>query len=162
TAVLFAMGERWGLIAGAVALQLAFMLDCVDGQLSRYTRQFSNFGAWLDSVFDRAKEYVAYAGLAVGAAVGFDTDVWALAVAARWLHGRGGVSVGPPGCAGCSSGSGSGVSRRWLRPGAAWASVPAPGPARGPGPACRLAAPPPSSRSPLPSGSSSRASASGF
>src|SRR5699024_5009311 len=86
TAVLFATGERWGLIAGAVALQLAFMLDCVDGQLSRYTRQFSNFGAWLDSVFDRAKEYVAYAGLAVGAAVGFDTDVWALAVAALGLQ----------------------------------------------------------------------------
>src|SRR5699024_11119257 len=39
TAVLFAMGERWGLIAGADALALAFILDRVDGQLSRSPRQ---------------------------------------------------------------------------------------------------------------------------
>ena len=86
TAILFATGSRWGLISGAVMLQLAFTLDCVDGQLARYTRQFSQFGAWLDSVFDRGKEYLAYAGLAVGAAVGFDLDVWALAAAALGLQ----------------------------------------------------------------------------
>lgn len=86
TAVLFATGTRWGLISGAVMLQLAFMLDCVDGQLARYTRRFSRFGGWLDSVFDRGKEYVSYAGLAVGAAVGFDTDVWVLAVAVLGLQ----------------------------------------------------------------------------
>ena len=37
--------------------------DCVDGQLARYTRQFSKLGAWLDSIFDRTKEYVVFAGL---------------------------------------------------------------------------------------------------
>ena len=86
TAALFATGQRWGLISGAVALQLAFTFDCVDGQLARYTRQFSPFGAWLDAVFDRGKEYLAYAALAVGAAVGFDMNVWALALAALSLQ----------------------------------------------------------------------------
>ena len=54
-AAAFATGERWGLVAGAVLLQVAFTTDCVDGQLARYTRQFSKLGAWLDSVFDRGE-----------------------------------------------------------------------------------------------------------
>ncbi|MBA0125232.1 CDP-alcohol phosphatidyltransferase family protein [Haloechinothrix sp. YIM 98757] len=85
-AVLFATGTREGLIAGAVMLQASFTLDCVDGQLARYTRTFSKLGSWLDSVFDRAKEYVAYAGLAIGAAIGFGLDVWPLAAAAFALQ----------------------------------------------------------------------------
>ena len=79
----FAAGDRWGLIAGALLLQLAFTLDCVDGQLARYTRRFSTFWAWLDSVLDRAKEYAVYAGLAIGAA---DERVWLLAGAAMALQ----------------------------------------------------------------------------
>jgi len=82
----FALGTRPGLIAGAVLLQLAFTFDCVDGQLARYTRQFSTMGAWLDSVFDRGKEYVVYVGLAWGSIRGFDQDVWGLAVAALMLQ----------------------------------------------------------------------------
>jgi Family of unknown function (DUF5941)/CDP-alcohol phosphatidyltransferase len=84
-AAAFATGERWGLIAGAVLLQAAFTTDCVDGQLARYTRTFSRFGAWLDSIFDRAKEYVAFAGLAIGASVSGD-PVWLLACAAITLQ----------------------------------------------------------------------------
>jgi hypothetical protein len=79
----FATGERAGYIAGAVLLYLSFVADCVDGQLARYTRRFSKFGAWLDSVFDRAKEYAAFAGLAIGAAT---TEVWVLAAAALTLQ----------------------------------------------------------------------------
>ncbi len=78
----FAKGERWSLIAGAALLQVAFMLDCVDGQLARYTRNFSRFGAWLDSVFDRGKEFLVYAGLAIGSG----PDVWVLAAAALSLQ----------------------------------------------------------------------------
>jgi phosphatidylglycerophosphate synthase len=77
-AAAFATGERAGLIAGAVLLQVAFTADCVDGQLARYTQTFSPLGAYLDSMFDRAKEYAVYAGLALGAATG----VWPLAAAA--------------------------------------------------------------------------------
>jgi len=79
--IAFATGERWGLIAGAILLQLSFTTDCVDGQLARYTRQFSKLGAWLDSVFDRTKEYMAFAGLAIGAGQMGD-PVWLLACAA--------------------------------------------------------------------------------
>jgi choline kinase len=85
-AVAFATGSRPGLIAGAVLLQAAFTIDCVDGQLARYTRQFSKLGAWLDSIFDRGKEYVVYAGLAIGATRGFGDDVWTLAACALTLQ----------------------------------------------------------------------------
>ena len=78
----FAVGTRASLIAGAALLQLSFVLDCVDGQLARYTRTSSTLGAWLDAVFDRLKEYLVYGGLAVGATRGFDDDVWLLAAAA--------------------------------------------------------------------------------
>lgn len=84
-ALAFATGGRAGLVAGAVLLQVAFVLDCVDGQLARYTRRFSSFGAWLDSVFDRGKEYAVFAGLAIGAARSGD-DVWWLAAAALALQ----------------------------------------------------------------------------
>lgn len=79
----FATGERTGYVVGAVLLYLAFVFDCVDGQLARYTRAFSKFGAWLDSVFDRSKEYVAFAGLAIGAS---SAEVWILAGAALTLQ----------------------------------------------------------------------------
>ncbi len=84
-ALAFATGERWGLITGAVLLQAAFTLDCVDGQTARYTRTFSKLGAWLDSVFDRSKEYLVFAGLAAGAAAQGD-PVWHLACAALALQ----------------------------------------------------------------------------
>lgn len=84
----FSTGQRWGMVFGAISLYFAFVFDCVDGQLARYTRQFSTLGAWLDATFDRAKEYTVFAGLAVGstaAAVGSAVhggDVWYLAVTA--------------------------------------------------------------------------------
>ncbi len=63
----------------------SFVLDCTDGQLARYSLQYSTLGAWLDATFDRAKEYAYYAGLALGAARGGD-DVWALALGAMVLQ----------------------------------------------------------------------------
>jgi hypothetical protein len=84
-AVAFATGERWGLVTGGVLVYFAFVTDCVDGQLARYTRQFSKLGAWLDSVFDRTKEYLAFAGLAIGASR-MDDPVWLLACAAITLQ----------------------------------------------------------------------------
>jgi phosphatidylglycerophosphate synthase len=82
-AAAFAIGTRPWLIAGALLLQAAFTADCVDGQLARYTRQFSKLGAWLDSVFDRGKEYVVFAGLALGGTRnGAGSTIWLLACAA--------------------------------------------------------------------------------
>jgi hypothetical protein len=85
SAACFATGERWGLIAGAILLQVAFTTDCVDGQLARYTRQFSQLGAWLDATFDRSKEYLVFAGLAIGADRA-GHPVWVLAAAALTLQ----------------------------------------------------------------------------
>ncbi len=79
-----ATGERWGYVAAGVLLLVSFVLDCTDGQLARYSLQYSTMGAWLDATFDRAKEYSFYAGLALGAARNGD-DVWGLALAAMIL-----------------------------------------------------------------------------
>ncbi|NEA64836.1 DUF5941 domain-containing protein [Streptomyces sp. SID12488] len=80
-----ATGTRGGFVTAGVLLLLSFVLDCVDGQLARYSLQYSTLGAWLDATFDRAKEYAFYAGLALGAARGGD-DVWALALGAMVLQ----------------------------------------------------------------------------
>ncbi len=80
-----ATGTRTGFVAAGVLLLFSFVLDCTDGQLARYSLQYSTMGAWLDATFDRAKEYAYYAGLALGAARGGD-DVWALALGAMALQ----------------------------------------------------------------------------
>ncbi|URN17663.1 DUF5941 domain-containing protein, partial [Streptomyces sudanensis] len=80
-----ATGTRGGFVAAGLLLLVSFVLDCADGQLARYSLQYSTLGAWLDATFDRAKEYAYYAGLALGAARGGD-DVWALALGAMVLQ----------------------------------------------------------------------------
>ncbi|MGA4683473.1 DUF5941 domain-containing protein [Micromonospora sp. AB353] len=85
-AVLFGTGGRPALVAGAVLLYLGFVLDCVDGQLARYTRHFSAWGGWLDTMADRFKEYVVYAGLGFGATHAGFRYGWALALAAMTLQ----------------------------------------------------------------------------
>lgn len=64
----FSRGEFLHTLLGAVLLQVSIIVDCVDGELARYTRKFSKLGAWLDAVTDRVKEYLVYLGLAYGAA----------------------------------------------------------------------------------------------
>lgn len=81
-----ATGTRGGFVAAGVLLLLSFVLDCTDGQLARYSLQYSTMGAWLDATFDRAKEYAYFAGLAIGAANADGDDVWALALAAMVLQ----------------------------------------------------------------------------
>ncbi|MGY0007389.1 DUF5941 domain-containing protein [Micromonospora sp. I033] len=85
-AVLFGVGGRPALVAGGVLLYLGFVLDCVDGQLARYTRHFSAWGGWLDTMADRAKEYLVYAGLGYGATQAGFRYGWALAIAAMTLQ----------------------------------------------------------------------------
>jgi phosphatidylglycerophosphate synthase len=80
-----ATGTRAGYVAAGLLLLFSFVLDCTDGQLARYSLQYSTLGAWLDATFDRAKEYAYYAGLALGAARDGD-DVWALALGAMILQ----------------------------------------------------------------------------
>ncbi|WP_067494767.1 DUF5941 domain-containing protein [Actinoplanes sp. TFC3] len=85
-ALAFWQASRPALIIGAVLLYLGFVLDCVDGQLARYTRKFGAFGGWLDTMADRAKEYVVYAGLAAGAERLGLSFAWPLAITAIVLQ----------------------------------------------------------------------------
>ncbi|WP_431898281.1 CDP-alcohol phosphatidyltransferase family protein [Nonomuraea sp. bgisy101] len=86
-AACFATGQRLGMVAGGVLIYFAFVFDCVDGQVARYARKFGVLGAWLDATFDRFKEYVVFAGLAVGYVVaGHSEDIWILALAALSLQ----------------------------------------------------------------------------
>jgi hypothetical protein len=71
----FSRGTFWSIFAGAVLLQLSLIIDCVDGELARYTRQFSALGAWLDAITDRIKEYLVFFALAYGAAQN-GRDLW--------------------------------------------------------------------------------------
>ena len=71
----FSRGTFWTIFTGAILLQLSIIVDCVDGELARYTRQFSALGAWLDAITDRIKEYLVFFALAYGAAKS-GRDLW--------------------------------------------------------------------------------------
>ncbi|MEV3977757.1 CDP-alcohol phosphatidyltransferase family protein [Nonomuraea sp. NPDC049758] len=78
-AVWFSAGTQAGRAAGGALFVMSFALDCLDGQLARYTRTFSPLGAWADGMADRLKEYLVYVGLAFGHG---GTTIWYLAAAA--------------------------------------------------------------------------------
>jgi hypothetical protein len=64
----FATAQPPGLWLGALLLQLAFVLDCLDGQLARYRGQTTTFGAWFDLITDRLADVVIFAGIAFACA----------------------------------------------------------------------------------------------
>lgn len=83
-AVLVLVDQRWSWVAAALIIQLALVVDCVDGEIARFTRRFSALGAWLDAVGDRVKEYAVFAACAfVGVRHG--GDLWVLATVAMAL-----------------------------------------------------------------------------
>jgi hypothetical protein len=75
---------RWAYVGAAALMYFSFVFDCVDGQLARYTQNFSSFGGWLDMMADRSKEFLLYAGLAAGVVAegGSAPAAWGLAIAA--------------------------------------------------------------------------------
>jgi hypothetical protein len=83
-AAIFATGWSWWYAAAAALMYFSFVFDCVDGQLARYTQNFSSFGGWLDMMADRSKEFLIYAGLAAGAVAGGAPApaAWGLAISA--------------------------------------------------------------------------------
>ncbi|GAA2153099.1 CDP-alcohol phosphatidyltransferase-like enzyme [Humibacillus xanthopallidus] len=74
-----ATGWWWAWLLGAVLLQASLVVDCVDGEIARFTRRSNPLGGWLDAVSDRVKEFTMVAALAwVAARRG--SDLWWLAV----------------------------------------------------------------------------------
>ena len=80
SALLVLTGSRWCSVIGAVLLLGALVVDCVDGEVARFSRRFSAFGAWLDALGDRVKEYSVIAALGA-VMVRSGQDGWVLAAA---------------------------------------------------------------------------------
>jgi CDP-L-myo-inositol myo-inositolphosphotransferase len=81
-AAVLALGAVWpaALVLGGILVQLASILDGVDGEIARASLHSSPFGGFLDSVLDRAADAAVLAALAVAA--GLDGTTWALLAAA--------------------------------------------------------------------------------
>jgi archaetidylinositol phosphate synthase len=58
----------WNLAAviGGIFLLLSGFFDIVDGTVARITKQISNKGAFLDSIFDKIAEVIIFASIALG------------------------------------------------------------------------------------------------
>ena len=89
-AVAFAFGQPWGWLAGAILLQLWYLLDHVDGQLARLYETESLDGAGLDYLMHHSL------GIAVPLGVGFGLqtlgpegtfNAWILPAAIAWALG---------------------------------------------------------------------------
>jgi phosphatidylglycerophosphate synthase len=76
---LVALDSRAGWVAAAVLLQVSLVVDCVDGEIARFTRSYSPLGGWLDAVGDRVKEF-AMVGVVAWVSARRGEDLWALAV----------------------------------------------------------------------------------
>ena len=85
SAAAYTGGGRGWLLLGSVLLLCSLVVDCVDGEVARYTRTFSPLGGWLDVASDRIKEYAVYAGLVAGVARATGESLWGLALASLAL-----------------------------------------------------------------------------
>lgn len=66
SAILFAKGEYSYLLAGAILIQLASIVDGVDGEIARLKFKSTEKGAWFDRALDRYGDAFAILGLAYG------------------------------------------------------------------------------------------------
>lgn len=85
-AAVVAIGGRVPVAIGSVLLYASFGFDCMDGTLARYGGRTSQWGGWLDMIADRAKEYLLFAGFAIGGIRMHEKNMWALAIAAMVLQ----------------------------------------------------------------------------
>lgn len=78
-AALVLLGGWWAWALAAVLLQASLVVDCVDGEIARFTRSYSSLGAWLDGVSDRVKEFAVIAAVTV-VGVREGHDLWGLSI----------------------------------------------------------------------------------
>lgn len=65
-AVFYYRADYASLVIGTIILNFSYIVDCMDGELARYKKISSIFGAWLDSVCDMIVEFAVLAGLTLG------------------------------------------------------------------------------------------------
>ncbi len=65
SAVLFASGQRLGLLAGGIIVQIGSVLDGSDGEIARLRFETSRSGAWLDATLDRYGDALVVLGMAI-------------------------------------------------------------------------------------------------
>jgi phosphatidylglycerophosphate synthase len=88
-ATVIARAPHWSAWVGIVALvgwQVAYVLDCSDGQLARVTGQGSPAGARVDILCDVASQVALVAGLSAVASARSDAPIWLVAFfSGTWL-----------------------------------------------------------------------------
>ncbi len=101
------MPENLGLWLGILGFELAYLFDCVDGQLARYTNQVTQTGGRLDFAMDGVKALLMAAALSIR--FQFESGltstsiylglgvVCALAIALSCTYGLRGRTIGRPG-----------------------------------------------------------------
>ncbi|RFU68735.1 CDP-alcohol phosphatidyltransferase family protein [Peribacillus saganii] len=62
----FYQGTYYSLVIGAILYHISFMLDCMDGKISRLKRTGTNFGGWLDYILDRTRVAICAFSLMLG------------------------------------------------------------------------------------------------
>lgn len=59
SAIFFLKGDHLSLVLGAVAMELSFVFDCVDGKIARLKKTGTQFGAYWDFIQDRLVQFAA-------------------------------------------------------------------------------------------------------
>ena len=79
SAYFFLKGDYLNLILGAIAMELSFVFDCVDGKIARLKKTGTQFGAYWDFLQDRLVQFVALFALIWGQyQLTGNTDFWIL------------------------------------------------------------------------------------
>ncbi|PSK97065.1 CDP-alcohol phosphatidyltransferase-like enzyme [Murinocardiopsis flavida] len=77
--VVLAFGGLWTAVLAAVLVQIYLLLDCVDGEVARYTGRTSVAGIFLDRIGHYLAEIALLIGLGVRAQGGFEPGIWVIA-----------------------------------------------------------------------------------
>jgi len=95
----FREGTAGAWLAGALWLQLSYVLDNCDGELARLTGRSSGFGSWLDTISDCVIHTAFFFWLGVGVARSHTGPLWiwlgVLAAAGVFLAGGDAKVLGP-------------------------------------------------------------------
>ena len=75
TAVLILSGSSEDLFIAGIILQLAYIMDCMDGQLARYRQTASRIGSFLDKLSDYIKFPIVLVGLTIDAHYHYESSI---------------------------------------------------------------------------------------